>query len=447
MNLSPVAILSAVAVLSAPVAGTQTAPPAGLVRDIAAGNFALVVRADGSVVGWGPDADGQAARPASQRRAIPAPVVIDLPGKALQVALGEFTEYALLEDGTVVAWGANDEGQLGNGATGASGESGNYPKPSITPVRVTGLSNVIQIEAGRKHAVALRGDGTVWAWGTRDDGAIGDGKPTNLRPLRAVGPTRVPGLDGITRIAVARSHNLALRSDGRVMSWGSNSDGELGIGTRATGWTPAEVVGLDRVVAIAAGSGGGKGFSGAVRDDGTVWLWGTNTSAMMGNGEGPMSPDDPGGRNPLPVQLKGVAGAKSLSLGDGHAAALLRDGTLRMWGHDGWGQIGVGTSGFYHERPVKVTGISEVSAVYLGGAHSFAVRADGTLWILGVGLHLRPGHPREEPARANAPGRCAEAAPSSNHVGAPPHRPEFPVKATSASGPRATGGGKCVTVV
>jgi alpha-tubulin suppressor-like RCC1 family protein len=383
MNLTPVAIVGAVAVLSASLVGTQAVPSAGLIRDVAANRFALVVKADGSVVGWGADADGQAARPASPTRTIPTPVAINLPGKALQVALGYVTQYALLEDGTVVAWGANDEGQLGNGAMGASGELGIYPKPSLNPVRVTGLGNITQIEAGSKHAVALRADGTVWAWGTREDGAIGDGKPTTLRPLRAIGPTRVPGLEGITQIAVARSHNLALKSDGRVMSWGSNSDGELGLGTRVTGWTPAEVIGLDRVVAIAAGSGGGKGFSGAVRDDGTVWLWGTNTSAMMGNGEGPMSPDDPGGRNPLPVQLKGVSGVTRLSLGDGHAAALLRDGTLRMWGHDGWGQIGVGTSGFYHERPVKVTGISNVSAVYLGGPHSFAVRADGTLWIWG----------------------------------------------------------------
>ncbi len=384
MNLTPVAVVSAVAVLSAPIFGTQAVPPAGLIRDVAASNFALVVKADGSVVGWGRDADGQAARPASRTRAIPAPVAIELPGKALQVALGEPTAYALLEDGIVVAWGANDEGQLGNGAMGASGELGMYPKPSIMPVRVTGLTNIIQIEAGRKHAVALRKDGTVWAWGTRENGAIGDGKPTTLRPLKAIGPTRVPGLEGITQIAVGPTHSLALKSDGRIMSWGTNSDGELGIGTRITGWTPAEVMGLDRVVAIAAGTGGGKGSSGAVRDDGTVWMWGTNTSAQLGNGEGPMSPDDPGGRNPLPVPVKGVVGAKSLSLGEGHAAALLRDGTLRMWGHDGWAQIGVGTSGFYQEKPVKVTGISNVSAVYLGGPHSFAVRADGTLWIWGT---------------------------------------------------------------
>jgi len=277
--------------------------------------------------------------------------------------------------GDVWAWGENFDGQLGNGTN----------EDSTVPVKVIGMRDVIAVATGYDgHSLALASDGTVWAWGRREDGAIGDGRPTTLRPLRAIGPTQVRGLEGITQIAVARSHNLALKADGRVMSWGSNSDGELGIGTRLTGWTPAEVTGLDRVVMVAAGSGGGKGFSGAVRDDGTVWLWGTNTSAQMGNGAGPMSPDDPGGRNLLPVQLSGVAGAKSLSLGDGHAAALLRDGTLRMWGHDGWGQIGVGTSGFYHEKPVRVPGLSNVSAVYLGGPHSFAVRADGSVWIWGA---------------------------------------------------------------
>ncbi len=392
MNLTSMGVIGAVALLSVPTSGTQVAPPAGVIRDVAIGTCALVVKADGSVVFWGRDADGQAARASSPGRVITAPVVLDLPGKALRVALGESTEYALLEDGTVVAWGTNDEGQLGNGAMGASGQLGIYPKPSITPVRVTGLADITQIEAGGKHAMALRKDGTVWAWGSRDNAAIGDGKPTTLRPLRAIGPTRVSGLEGITQIAVGYSYNLALGSDGRVWSWGSNSEGELGVGTRDTGWLPAVVTGLDRVVAIAAGSGAsGKGISGAVRDDGTVWMWGTNTSAQMGNGEGPMSPDDPGARNLRPVQVNGVAGAKSLSIGFGHVAALLGDGTLRMWGHDGWGQVGVGTTGFYQKKPVKVTGISSVSAVYLGGPHSFAVRADGTLWIWGVSFSAGQG--------------------------------------------------------
>ena len=267
MKLMPLAL--AFSLLSPLAAAAQTPP---LIRDIASGsNFTLVVKADGTVVGWGRDPDGQAARPVSANRVVTTPITIDLPGKALQVAGGDTTQYALLEDGTVVAWGTNDEGQLGNGPMGATGELGRYPKPSITPVRVTGLTNVIQIEAGKKHAVALRKDGTVWAWGTRDEGAIGDGQPKTLRPVMAIGPTQVKGLEGITQIAATGHHNLALRSDGKVMAWGHNRDGQLGNGTRDNGWTPAEVTGLDRIVAIAAGvaSFAGNCFSGAVRDDGT----------------------------------------------------------------------------------------------------------------------------------------------------------------------------------
>jgi len=83
--------------------------------------------------------------------------------------------------------------------------------------------------------------------------------------------------------------------------------------------------------------------------------------------------------------VKGLANAKTLSIGFGHAAALLGDGTLRMWGHDGYGQIGAGTSGGYHAKPVPVKGITNVSAVYLGSMRSFAVRTDGTLWLWGFG--------------------------------------------------------------
>ena len=356
--------------------------------------FALVVKADGSVVGWGPEEDGWGARPRSPSGAIGAPVSIDLPGKARQVAVGEVTAYALLEDGTVLAWGGNTDGQLGNGGMGVSVESGTYPKPSPTPVKVTGLADIIQIEAGARHALALRRDGTVWAWGTREEGALGDdSKPTGrvLRVTGALAPVKVPGLEGITQIAAGRTHSLALRRDGRVMSWGSNKDGELGIGTRFSGWTPAEVTGLDRVVAIDAGDAGAFGVSGAVRDDGTVWMWGSGVSAMIGNGGGARSPDDPGGRNLLPVQVKGIAGAKSVSIGGGHVAALLGDGTLRMWGHDGWGQIGVGTGGSHYGSPMKVTAIANVAAVYLGGARSFAVRTDGTLWIWGFGYSSGQG--------------------------------------------------------
>jgi alpha-tubulin suppressor-like RCC1 family protein len=173
------------------------------------------------------------------------------------------------------------------------------------------------------------------------------------------------------------------------MTWGSNHSGELGTGTRDNARARVEVKGLDRIVAIAAGTGGsGAGSSGAVRDDGSVWMWGTGTSAMTGNDPG-LSPDDAGGRVLVPAPVKGVTGARRLSIGAGHVAVLLADGTVRVWGFDGYGQAGVGTSGTssethgaYKPAPVKPA-ITNVAGIYAGGYRSIAVRTDGTLWIWG----------------------------------------------------------------
>ena len=110
MKLTTLTLAIALTSASASITAAQPSANVALARHGAAGTFTLVVKADGTVVGWGRDTDGQAARPASPRGTVGTPIVIDLPGKALQVALGELASYALLEDGTVVAWGLNDSG-------------------------------------------------------------------------------------------------------------------------------------------------------------------------------------------------------------------------------------------------------------------------------------------------------------------------------------------------
>jgi alpha-tubulin suppressor-like RCC1 family protein len=371
-------LVAAAALIAASSLGAQAPASAPLIRDASVGAGTLVVKADGSVVTWG----------RSPGAAIRSPIPLDLPGKAVKVdvggeSLGFFTGYAVLENGTVFAWGSNHEGQIGNGPSGANGELGRYPKPSPTPVKVTDLTNIIDIAAGNTHAVALGADGTVWAWGSRENGALGDGEPRTPRLLGAIAPVRVAGLANITQIAVGDNHSLALTREGHVMAWGAGHSGALGTGTRDVRWTPARVVGLDGVVAIAAGNSAGNGVSGAVKGDGTVWMWGAGTSGMMGNGGDPLiSPDDPGGRQLEPVQVKGLANVKQLAIGGANAAALLADGTLRMWGHNGYGETGSGSANPYEPRPVK-NGLTNVAAVYLANMRSAVVKTDGTFWVWG----------------------------------------------------------------
>jgi alpha-tubulin suppressor-like RCC1 family protein len=295
------------------------------------------------------------------------------------MAVGEATAYALLEDGTVIAWGANDSGQLGNGGPGSRSTPGIYPKPSFRPVAVAGLTEVVQVSAAGRHALALRKDGTVYAWGA--SGAIIAEDPA--KPGVATGPVRIAGLENIVQVAAARDHNLVLTRDGDVYAWGENTDAQLGLATTTyRSGRPIKVQGLGRMVSIAASGTGNLALSGAMRDDGTVWMWGSNQSATMGNGLRSGGRGDVGDLNFKPLAVKGVTNAKMISAGDGHVAVLLRDGTLRLWGHDGWGQIGIGTHGSYHESPQKPA-ITNVAAVYLGNNKSFAVRLDGTLWRWG----------------------------------------------------------------
>ena len=189
------------------------------------------------------------------------------------------------------------------------------------------------------------------------------------------------GLPQITQIAASTNHCLALDTAGNVWAWGDKNDwGELGHNRLNELFRPTKVEGVSNVVSIAAG-GGGINASGAVKKDGTVWVWGGNQSGMMGNGKNPVL-GEPGSINRKPIQVKGITNARVIRMGSGHVGVILTDGTLRMWGHDGWGQIGVGTAGFYQLTP-KQTKITNVKELYIGGSRNLAVKSDGTLWFWG----------------------------------------------------------------
>lgn len=252
---------------------------------------------------------------------------------------------------------------------GQSGEGEIFESKSI-PVQVNDLDGVIAI-AGWGHRLALKSDGTVWTWGYNNNGQLGDGTFMTIPPYGRSAPAQVIGLDGVMAIAAGNAHSLALKSDGTVWSWGWNGEGELGDGTRTTKAAPVQVIGLNGVVAIAAG-----GFHNlALKSDGTIWAWGYNGFGQLGKGNSV-------GYTSYPVQVSGLNGVVAVAGGEHHSLALKSDGTVWTWGSNMTGQLGDGTNTDKY-FPVQVNGLNGVISIAAWGYHSLTVKSDDTVWAWG----------------------------------------------------------------
>ena len=371
---------SAVSVPTALTAQNVPAPILKVVED----EHALALRADSTVIGWGryrAGALGEAALTSKRRYGVAQPVPISLPGKVIDIAVGEDVSYALLDNGLVYAWGVNSQGELGIGNTDAP-MLPNNEHGHTTPQQVRGLLEVVQIGAVKHSAFALLRDGTMRAWGSRDGGILCDGMVPPSRGVSlpsATTPVTVQALRDVRQFSVGGGHVVALTTNGRVFAWGINGNAELGTGQQTTSPIahPVEMIGVTDVVSAVAG----MGVSGFVKRDGTVWMVGNMRGGLLGVPEEQTTVGD--GWSVAPRAVPGVRNAVALTMGVGrHAIALLRDGTLRGWGNSDWGQIGNGVSGFFVYTPV-IPKIAGVTAVWATGNNTFAVTRDGGFWIWG----------------------------------------------------------------
>lgn len=243
--------------------------------------FSLALLNNGTVDAFGDNASGQLGNGTSgvERNWEPAQVK-NLSGVTAIAAGGEHA-LALLSNGKVMAWGANNSGQLGNGTT----------TQSDVPVEVSELSEVVAISAGENFSLALLKSGAVKSWGQNNLGQLGNGATTNSDV-----PVTVSELTGVTKIAAGKNFSLALLSGGTAKAWGYNEWGQLGDGTntgpnvcleinieeieRACSTAPVAVSSLSGVVAVSAGDS----FSSALRNDHTVWTWGADGDGQLGVG-------------------------------------------------------------------------------------------------------------------------------------------------------------------
>jgi alpha-tubulin suppressor-like RCC1 family protein len=247
-------------------------------------SFAL--RKDGTVAAWGANGEGQLGLGSNSgpetcgtHPCMKLPVAVPGLSQVRALAVGGSHVLALLEDGTVEAWGANNHGQLGDGTT--------VEKDS--PVVVGAISDAVAVAAGQQFSLALLADGQVLAWGNGSVGQLGNGAMAN-----STTPVAVTGLGEVSAVAAGTSHALALLGNGEVRSWGGDGEGQLGdgsFGLSGNSDVPVVVDDLSGVTAVAAG--GNHSF--ALVPGGSLEAWGGD-GGQLGDGGGHV-------RSTVPVQV------------------------------------------------------------------------------------------------------------------------------------------------
>lgn len=290
---------------------------------------------------------------------------------AVQVSGGEEHLLVLDKSGYVYTLGSNDYYQLGDAELVEK-----KVRESAEPVKVKGIRNVISISAFGNTNYALLKDGTVWAWGNGNDGLCGDGGKitSGMYSASASGkkePVKVTGLDHVTAI----SGPMALKDDGTVWTWGTGYQGRLGRGDVKSESVPGKVAGIDNAIAISGTQNGGF----VLLKDGTVKAWGTNYKGQLGTGI-PSSKIYQGSkdeRSLTPVSVLKLNNVKAINASSS-ILALRKDGTVMGWG---WGELSAlgPLGGDVTSTPVHVHKLSGVKAIKAGNGNGFALLNDGTL--------------------------------------------------------------------
>jgi alpha-tubulin suppressor-like RCC1 family protein len=324
---------------------------------VAGYEFGLALRSDGSVLSWGYNYEGELGDGTRDQSSVPKP--IEGISNAIAVAAGSAHALALLSDGTVLAWGSNDDGELGLGS--ATGPEDCLAIPCAKrPHRVPGLSGVVAIAAGSNDSYALLADGTVVGWGRDQKGALGTSPAAANECICVPTPTQIPGVGGAVAIAGGEDTAAAILGDGTVRNWGSNENGELGVG-QVTGEgclclgavAPAGLAGVRQLSS-------GSAHSVAIVAPGTAVSWGLNDHGQVGTGSPSVSPCL---CVPTPTTIGALSDVRKVDAGVEFSAALLGDGTVKVWGENDYGQLGDGKVGTDSASPVAMAGVSGASDV------------------------------------------------------------------------------------
>jgi len=339
--------------------------------------YSMAIRADGSLWGWGSNEARRLGLGEDAGHFYSVPVRVGTEYNWALVSTGLAHAAAVRTDGSLWAWGSNRFGQLGSGTGGggwAYDERDSYR--SAVPLRIGTEYHWVSVSAGRDSTIALRTDGSLWAWGSNDRGQLGSDETGGMVNI----PTRIGADYNWASVSVGSGHALALRTDGSLWAWGSNQQGRLGIGSGAQN-VPAPVrVGADYDWAFVSADWDSDI---AMKTDGSLWT--LRVRAQIGS------------------DTDWVSAASSA-----HTVAVRADGSLWGWGTNAAGQLGIprNDQDNIHNSPVRIGTRYDWVSASAGSESTFALRADGSLWGWGSGSFGQVGNGittnRTSPVRVGA---------------------------------------------
>lgn len=328
-------------------------------------SFTTAIRSDGTLWAWGYNGQGQLGNGTTVNSNVPIQIGTDSDWES--IASGGTYSCGIKTDGTLWAWGSPILGLATY--TGSIG-------PIRTPFQVGTSTNWKSITSGDAYGLGIKDNGTLWSWGSSNgfiDGFNGQTQPTQV------------GIDTNWKsISMGTDHVVGIKTNGTLWSWGYNYHGA--IGNNVFGDGPTTTVNY-KAQEFTQSSNWNKAFAGrhsvALKNDGTLWAWGDNTSGALGNGT-------LGDKN-IPSQVGSDSNWITFYASYLFTLAIKNDGTLWAWGENAIGQLGDGTT-INKTTPVKIGTDTDWEHVIFSNDHSLAQKTDKTLWGWGYNAYGQLGN-------------------------------------------------------